>query len=236
MGFRSSAAPAQAAQMLLLASVEGAEPEVAAAALREGAHGVIATVGPATKAGALKDLSTAAAAGLWGGALEAGGKEEVVRLQQAGAHFALFRSAAVAGDVLEVDEIDTVLEVDQAWPDMLLRSVQQLPVAAALYRIQATDGLSIQQLLQCRRVAALVGVPVLAAIPPGLGVGSLTLLRDAGTDGVVVAAASVPEFHAAIRDLPPRKKIHERMAPVLPAGGRAPVYDEDEEDDDEPVH
>lgn len=233
IGFRSTAMQAKTAQLLLLASVDGGETEAASTAIRGGAHGVLATVGPGTEADALKDVGTAAAGGIWGGAMEAGGREEVDRLKLAGAHFALFRSTGVAGDALEVEDIDKVLEVDQAWPDMLLRSVAGLPVAAVLYRL-SVDGLTLQGLLQCRRVASLVGKPLLAAIPPGIEGASMTLLRDTGVDGVIVPAAAVPEFHAAIRDMPPPKKTKEHMDAVLGRGdGRAPVPEDDEEDDDD---
>lgn len=235
IGFRSAAVQAKTAQLLLLASIEGAETGAAGAAIREGAQGVLATVGPASDVDVLKEVGTAAAGGLWGGAMEAGGKEEVARLKQAGAHFALFRSTGVAGDALEVEDIDKILEVDQAWPDMLLRSVAQLQVAAVLYRLSG-DGLTLQGLLQCRRVASLVGKPLLAGIPPGIEGVSLTLLRDTGVDGVIVPAAAVPEFHAAIRDMPPPKKAKEHMDAVLGlSGGRGSLHEEedDEEDDDD---
>ena len=233
MGFRSAAAQAKPAQLLLLASIDGTEKDAVATAIREGAQGVLATVGPASDGYTLKDVGAAAVGGIWGGAMEVGGKEEVERLKAAGAHFALFRSTGLAGDALEVEDIDKVLEVDQEWPDMLLRSVAGLQVAAALLRL-SVDGLTLQGLLQCRRVASLVGKPLLAAIPPGMAGASMTLLRDTGVDGVIVAAGSVSQFHAAIRDMPPPKKTQEHMDAVLGLrGGRGSMHEEEDDEDDD---
>lgn len=235
MGFRSGAVQAKQAQLLLLATIEGADKDTAATAIREGAHGLLATTGPGSDEETLKDLGAAAAGGIWGGAMEAGGKEDVERLKSAGAHFVLFRSLGLAGDALEVEDIDKVLEVDQEWPDMLLRSVAGLQVSAVLYRL-SVDGLTLQGLLQCRRVASLVGKPLLAAIPPGMDGASMTLLRDTGVDGVIVPMASVAQLHAAIRDMPPPKKSKEHMDAVLGlggGGGRGHSHEEEDDEDDD---
>lgn len=233
MGFRSAAAQAKPAQLLLLASIEGVEKDAAARAIREGAHGVLTMTAPSSDADELKDFGAAAANGIWGGVMEAGGKEEVGRLKAAGAHFALFRSTGVAGEALEVEDIDKVLEVDQEWPDMLLRSVAGLQVAAVLYRL-SVDGLTLQGLLQCRRVASLVGKPLLAAMPPSTDGASMTLLRDTGVDGVIVPAGLVAQFHAAIRDMPPPKKSKEHMDAVIGLGGaRGHAHEEEDDEDDD---
>jgi len=229
LGFRAATVQTKAPQLLLLASIETADGDP----VPEGAQGLLAAAGPTATNTALEALAVSAGPGIWGGTLEAGGKVDVERLREAGAHFALLRNTSIAGDALEADDIDKVLEVDGAWPDMLLRTVQQLPIAAALYPLPVSQVLPLQQVLQCRRVATLVGKPLLAVLPPGLGTESLTLLRDAGVAGVVVPSAAVPEFHAAIRDLPPAKRERERMAAVLPVGGPALSHDEEEDDEEE---
>ena len=233
IGFRAGAAQAKPPALVLLANIDGGQKEEAARAVHEGAQGVLAAVGTATADETLAELATAAGGGLWGGALEAGGRADVERLREAGAHFVLFRSTGVSGEGLEAEEIDKILEVEQNWPDMLLRPVDRLPVAAALYRLQEGEALSIQALLQCRRIVALVGKPLLVSLPPGIGTSALTLLRDAGVMGVVVSASAVAEFHAAIRDLPPPKRDHERMDAVLPRGGPAPLQEADDDDEEE---
>lgn len=233
LGFRSGAVQARPPTMLLLASVGAGDTVAVADVMQAGAQGALVTVGPSTGAKALKDLATAAAGGIWGGVLEAGGKAEVQKLMDAGAHFVLFRSTGVAGDALDVEDFDKVLEVEEAWPDTLLRPVDRLPLEAALYRLPAGESLSIAQVLQCRRVIGLVGKPVLVALSPGTGPWVLTILRDAGVVGVVVPASAVTEFHDAIRDLPPVKKKKERMDATLPMGGRAVGQDHEEDDDDE---
>lgn len=233
MGFHSAMVQAKPPTMLLIASVEAGETSSVVDAIRSGAQGVLAPVGPETTDDVLKALATEAKGGIWGGVLGVGGKPEVQKLMDAGAHFVLFRSAGVGGDALEVEGLDKVLEVDEGWPDMLLRSVDRLPVEAALYCMQAVESLSITHVLQCRRVIGLVGKPVLVALPSGVGPWVLTILRDAGVVGVVVPAPAVTEFHEAIRELPPRKKQKERMDATLPMGGGATGHDHDDDDDGE---
>ena len=231
LGFGLSVPRPQSLPLLLVALMDSLEQQIVSQVVKEGAEVVLAPAGPVTDEKTLKAMVSARDGALWGGVLEAGGRDEIERLERAGCDVVLLRSGALAADTLIPEKVDKLLEVDPAWPDILVRGLGQLPVAAAVFRIQAGETMSIQQLLQCQRIVGLAQKPILVTLPPTVGTEALALLRDAGVSGVMVAPGMVKDFRTALKELPPRKP-RERPDAVLPIGllGSHEESEEDEED------
>lgn len=230
IGFALAPPRAQPPSLLVAALLDATGGEGMAQAIQDGADVVLVPVGPATGEAALKAVRSALRQAMWGAVLEVGNKQDVERLQKAGCDFVVLRGGALSADVLSIEELDTLLEPDPAWEDTLLRGVEQLPVLAILYRVVA-EAVTIQQLLQVQRLVGLTRKPLLVVLPPTVSPQQLRPLRDAGVSGVVVPPASVKDFRAAVRDLPPPKKPKERAEVLLPLG-LPPTQEEAEEEEE----
>lgn len=233
VGFAPAAPRPSPPAMLVMASVEMAEGEAASQAAQSEADAVLAPVGPATTDDTIRTLRNATRRTLMGAALTAGGKDIVDRLQRAGCDFVLLSNETLAADILTEERTDKVLEIEPAWSDIFVREIERLPVEAVLFRIMGGERLSLQQYLQCLRVASLARKPVLVMLPGSVGTEALQPLRDAGVSGVVVPVSSVKAFRSAARSLPPPRKPKERLDAILPMGLTAGRREPEEEDEPE---
>ena len=233
MGFAAGAVRSHAPRMLTATLLDVADAPAVAEVVQAGADAVLVPGGAATGDEVLRAVATAGQRAMWGGVLTVGGREEVERLQRARGDFVVLGSDSLGANALLAENIDKLLEVDPTWEDISLRGVEQLPVVAVLFRVVSAERLTIHHLLQCQRVVALTRKPVLAVLPPTVGIESLSLLRDAGIYGVVVAPPTVRDFRAAIRELPALKRGQERMEAMLPAGQPGAPYAEPDEEEGE---
>lgn len=232
MGFTPLAAPSAAPAMVVMAQVESGELEAVSQAVRTEADGVLVSVGPATPDQTLRAMRTAARQALWGGVLAVGTREAVERLQRAGCDFVVLGSGALPADILAEEKLDKVLEVDPEWSDVMVRGLEQLPLAAVAFRVVTGETMTIHRLLLCQRVVALTRKPVLAVLPPAVGPDQLLPLRDAGVSGIIVPAGAAREFRKAVRELPPPKRPRERLEAVLPLGLTVARREREEEEEE----
>lgn len=233
MGFALGTTRSHAPRMVTATLLDAADAQAVADVILAGADAVLVPVGAATGDEVLRAVATAGQRAMWGGVLAVGGREEVERLKKAKGDFVVLGSDTLGANALLAENIDKLLEVDPTWEDISLRGVEQLPVVAVLFRVVSAERLSIRHLLQCQRVVALTRKPVLAVLPPTVGIESLSLLRDAGIYGVVVPPPTVRDFRAAIRELPAPKRGQERMEAILPAGPQGASHAEPDEEEGE---
>ena len=231
IGFAGMAARTQTPRMLVGTHLDAPDQQAVEDAVQSGADVILFQAGPATTDDMFKTFGTAGQRAMWGGILAMGGRDEVERLSKAKSDFVVLGSGTINADALLAENIDKVLEIDASWDDMLLRTVDQLPITAVLYRALGAEDLTVQHLMQCQKIIALARKPAFVLLPPAVGVRSLTLLRDAGVYGVVVPPGAVKDFRMAVHELPAPKRREERMEATLPAPGHGHEHDEDEDDD-----
>lgn len=230
MGFATGPPRPAPLPLILFARADAGDMHAITEAAHEGAEGVLVEeVGPATTDAALEAVHEAVGRVMWGGSVEMGGRPEVERLERAGCDLALLRNAGLQADALAPD-VDKLLEVEEEWPDALLRAVDSLPIAGVVYRVNSVEHLTIRQLIELQRVVLLVRKPLIASLTPSIPAESVGVLRDAGVAGIMVVPSKVKEFRAALRALPPAKKPKERMDPLIPA---APAVHHEHGDDEE---
>ena len=233
MGFAAGAVRSHAPRMLTATLLDVADAQAVSDVVQAGADAALIPVGAATGDEVLKAVATAGQRAMWGGVLAAGGRDEVERLQKARGDFVVLGSDSLGANALLPENIDKLLEVDIAWDDISLRGVEHLPVVAVLFRVLSPERLTIRHLLQCQKVVALTRKPVLAVLPPTVGIESLLLLRDTGIYGVVVPPPTVKDFRAAIRELPTPSQRQERLEATLPAGPQRALPTEPDEEEGE---
>ncbi len=127
-----------------------------------------------------------------------------------------------------------VLEIDTLLGDSLARAVGQISVEAILLRSNDELPLSVHRLLEYQRLIALAGTPAIALLPADIS--DLKSLWGIGVRGVVVDLSGedreqkLSAVREAIRRLPAsRKKLRERINPILPA---VQALDEEFEDEE----
>ena len=155
--------------------------------------------------------------------------------QEAGVDFVLAPLAGAMADALTPRALDCILRIDPAAPAETLRALGTLRVA--LLALPALPvPLSVEAVVQVRRVAMLSGLPLAVPVSPDLEAGSLEALRDAGV-ALLLVDGPTPDQAAALREriaaLPSPERRRDRAAVLLP-GTSEPADDED--DDDQPDH
>ncbi|HEX9897046.1 MAG TPA: hypothetical protein VGA85_05245 [Dehalococcoidales bacterium] len=168
---------------------------------------------------------------------------EVDKAIEAGADFIIlqFKGAVVPSD----KKIGKILQIDSSVTDVMLRTVNDLPLDAVMVTQDSEDSSAItwQKLMLSRRFSGMLMKPVLVSIPPTVNAEELQLLWEMGVSGVVVDIKGDTDVTAldALRKLinglqypSPRKR--ERLMAVLPqvsAETKKPEEpDEDDDDDD----
>lgn len=220
--------------MLTIALLGTATPDAVAAAVAAGADAVVVDGSGVSAGEALRDIKSAAGEALLGGRLEKGGKEDVDRLETAGADMVVLGGGSVHPGALLPEKIDKILEIDPSWDDVLLRGVEQLRVEAVFVPLPTFDAPTILDLLRLQRTLGLARKPAFVVLSPGLGTDLLAIFREAGISGVVVPPAAVGDFHSAIKDLPPPpRRRQERADAMLPVGSLGPRPHEEEEEEEE---
>ena len=206
MGFlRTASTPATPSLLLFLrGDTSAGTPETA--------DGVIST-----STGASKERST----GLRGYA----GTDALTR--DSGADFVVIGPSADLSSL--GDDLSLVIEIDESWPDAILRAIDQFSPEAAYLRLNSA--VTVERLLAIRRIASTAG-PVLLETELALESDALRLLRDAGVAGLVLTKeASLKTMRERINALPPRKrKRDEHSDAVLPAASARGHDEEDDED------
>jgi len=143
----------------------------------------------------------------------------------------------------EPESVGRVLRLDTSIEAGLLRAVNSLhPGIEAVMVDLRVPALTVETLMQCRRVADFSGQPIIALTGASLTLAELTALREAGVKCLVLPAGSTAAEISAliddIRALPkPEKKKDKQGIAIVPRIGLAPAPKEDEGDggDDDDV-
>jgi len=179
---------------------------------------------------------------LHGSWLTDGTFEEVDKAIETGADFAILPAS---GTILPSDKkIGKVLQINSSVTDVLLRTVNDLPLDAVLIGEDSeSDGpITWQKLMLCRRFTGMLTKPVLVPIPPAVTATELQLIWEARVSGVIIDIKSTSDI-AVLENLrklinglqyPSLKKL-EKLTPILPQAVAKPEKPEepDEDDDDD---
>jgi hypothetical protein len=166
--------------------------------------------------------------------------EEVDKAIETGADFAILPAS---GTVLPSDKkIGKILQISSSVTDVLLRTVNDLPVDAVLVTEDSDGGvITWQKLMLCKRFASMLTKPVLVPILLTVTGAELQLIWEMGVTGVMVDIKSISDANAldTLRQLIdglqyPSPKKQEKLTPVLPQTiAKAEKPEEPDEDDDD---
>jgi predicted dinucleotide-binding enzyme len=225
-GFAAAARRAPAPTMITIVRLTSSEAGKAADAAKAGADAVIIT----GDAGKLKDAGDA----ILGAIPEKPDRKAVASLREAGADFVVLSPDAPAEAMLE-ERIGFVLEVRTELDDTHLRLLAELSLDAIIVPAPRTP-VTVDRMLELRRVAALAHAPLLAEDDGSADVPLLQLLRESGVAGIVVGAAAIgklSDLRDRIVSIPARgKRREEHIEALVPAQAQSAHEHEDDFDDD----
>jgi len=144
----------------------------------------------------------------------------------------------------EQEKLGRILQVDSGLSEALLRTINDLPIDAALFSPGwGEKSLSLADLMTVRRLALLISKPILLVVPPTLSQSELQALWDLGISGLVVdvpdAATSrkLGELRKNLEKLSlPSLRRKDKVSPILPrmsAEAAPPVEKEDDGEEEE---
>lgn len=143
--------------------------------------------------------------------------------------------------MVEDEKIGRVMAVEASLEIGLLRALEDLPLDALLV---AGDGaqpqaVTWQYLMLCKRISAMSGKPLLAAVPPNISRDELQMVWDTGVSGVVVAAGAaggMKKLRSMIDGLTlPAKHKKMKARAIVPSISEkaAPAIEDDEDEEEE---
>ena len=164
--------------------------------------------------------------------------EEVERSIKSGADFIILPAD---GEVLLPDKkIGKILQIEASITDVLLRTVNELPVDAVLLSEGHESGLVLtwKRLMLIQRFSSLLNKPLLIEVLPGITDTELQAIWEAGVSGVIItadaeqAAAIIRNLRKVIDKLSfPAKRKREKSLAIVPYIENKP--EEPKEDDDD---
>jgi hypothetical protein len=232
-GFGPRTAAAAHATMLSLVRLNSNEANKAEEAARKGADAVIIDGGDSGK---VKEFAKKAPDLLLGVRPQKPERENIASLRDAGADFVVLDTESGMADALLEENVGFVLLARSDTDDTRLRVLADLNLDALIP--PPPDGsLTIERLLELRRVSALGRTPLLLEIAGDAGASSLQALRECGVAGLVIEGSQLgklEKLRETIAALPTRgKKREERGEAMIPAAAAASHnHDDDDFDDD----
>lgn len=221
MGFAAIARQERPRHVIVVA--EAASADEANRAAEAGADAVIVTGG--VPAG----LSLRIPLGV---RLEDATRDEVNAAHEAGADFFLFDDGRTHAAALTVEEMGSVLILGADQDEQRLRAVSAIDLDAVLVEAEA-DLITVREQIEIRRVAALIGAPVLLKAIGRPDAAILEAWRDAGAPAVLVPAGDVAATLEAASAVPAPRRLTERRLPILGGPAReAENHEHDHEHDD----
>jgi hypothetical protein len=219
--------------MLCIVRLAGNEANKAEEAAKKGADAVIIDGGDAGK---MKDFAKKAQGLVLGVRPQKPEREQVSSLREAGADFVVLDAESGMADVLLEENVGFVLLARADADDTRLRMLADLDLDALIP--PPPDGsLTIERLLELRRMSALGRTPLLIEVPGDADASGLQALRESGVAGVIIegsALGKLEKLRQAIAGLPARgKRREERGEAMIPAAAAAGHdHDDDDWDDD----
>jgi len=175
----------------------------------------------------------------WGAWLKDTGSEGIAKAVKSGCDFVVFSPANTPLSVFKNDKPGRIMEVAPSLSEELLRTVNDLPVDAVLIVSETEGFLTWRHLMLFRRLAGLVGKPVLVSAPSKVTADELQTLWEMGVSGVVItledekAGDRLTALRKEVEKMPSpsNRKRMKRMAllPRISAETAEPVEEEEEE-------
>ncbi|RJQ38981.1 MAG: hypothetical protein C4555_04145 [Dehalococcoidia bacterium] len=230
MGFKSARETAARPRLLLIASTDAADSQLAENT--KGANALLVT--SELKETQIKGVAKAAAEIPWGCALANQPEDRLASVIQAGADFVTFTQDTPLKTLPE-RETERVLEISTDAAEKLPRAVNDSQ-ADVVYLItaQGSEPLTWRHLLLIRALSAWLSKPLLVSVPDTASESELQALWDAGAAGVVASAlpGNIARLRKAVDGLKyPAKHKTEERTPVIPSVGFS-TAEPDEEDED----
>lgn len=216
--------------MICLVRLNANEANKAEEAAKKGADAIIIDGGDAGK---LKDFAKKAPGLVLGVRPLKTERDQVASLREAGADFVVIDAESGMADALLEERVGFVMLARSEPDDTRLRLLAELNLDALIP--PAPNGLlTIERLLELRRVSALGRTPLLVDVPGDAF--HLQSLRESGVAGVIIegsALGKLAKLREAIAALPARgKKREERSDATIPAAAMAGHDHDDDFDDD----
>ena len=176
----------------------------------------------------------------WGGWLRDIDRRDIGQIVGVSADFVVFPATHTPLAILKNAEVGKILQVEASLGEGLLRTVDELPVDAALIAGEAEgEGfLTWHHLMLFQHMVNLLTKPVLVRIPPKVTAGELQVLWEAGVDGVIVevGAGQPKERLKRLRQVidkltfPPQRKRGKTGALLPYVGKKSGIVAEEEEE------
>jgi len=231
MGFAARAATAAPPTMICIVRLGSNEANKAEEAAKKGADAVIIDGGDAGK---VKEFAKKAPDLVLGVRPQKAEREQIASLREAGADFVVLEAESASAEALLEENVGFVLLARAESDDTRLRLLGDLNLDALIP--PSPDGsLTIERLLELRRVLVLGRMPLLVEVADDADASRLQALRESGVAGVIIDGSSLSKLGKlaeTIAALPARgKKREERSEAMLPAAAMA-GHDHDDDDDD----
>jgi hypothetical protein len=179
--------------------------------------------------------------GLWGAWLPASSKDGIDRLSELGSDFVVF-SATTSILTTQSDKTGKIIQIEPSINDLLLRSINELPIDGVLLSGISKDGNAFtwQNLMSVHRFTSLLNKPLLIEVPASITDKELQVIWEAGVEGIIVTIDN-DKFEATLQNLRqtidsltfPAKKKREKIVPTLPrVENKEPEPEENEEEDE----
>jgi hypothetical protein len=229
MGFKTAQAEQARPRIQLVVNISGGKSKSSVKELDM----ADALVSPNPAVGVDKTIS-----GSW---LLKGDSEEVEKSIKSGVDFVILPTN---GEVIPPDKkIGKILQIEAAITDVLLRTVNELPVDAILLTEDKESGLGLswKRLMLIQRFSSILNKPLLIEVLPDIIDTELQQIWDAGISGIIIsldaeqADSVVQKLRKAIEKLPfPSRRKRDKSLAILPRVEIEPEKpEEDEGDDDE---
>jgi predicted Fe-Mo cluster-binding NifX family protein len=223
LGFGLHQVKAESATMLIAVRTEASK---VADAAKAGADIVIIEGSP----GKLKDTGDLIVGANAGSADRAAAE----KLRESGVDFLVVDLAGTNAEAMLDEKLGFAVQLGGAdLDDVRLRVVGDLGLDAIILPAPEPP-VTLERLIEFRRIAGLVRAPVLVEVDPGIDVALLQVLRDSGTAGVIVPAGrKLNDLKDRIASLPPRgrRREQEKDTALVPSAGHG--HDEDDDYDDD---
>ena len=231
MGFAARAATAAPPTMICIVRLGSNEANKAEEAAKKGADAVIIDGGDAGK---VKEFAKKAPDLVLGVRPQKAEREQIASLREAGADFVVLEAESASAEALLEENVGFVLLARAESDDTRLRLLGDLNLDALIP--PSPDGsLTIERLLELRRVLVLGRMPLLVEVADDADASRLQALRESGVAGVIIDGSSLSKLGKlaeTIAALPARgKKREEHSEAMLPAAAMA-GHDHDDDDDD----
>ncbi len=139
----------------------------------------------------------------------------------------------------EIENVGKILRVEASIDSSLLRSIRSVyPGIDAVMIDMRVATLTMEGLMNCRRVADFSGLPVMALVNKSLSKAELTAIRESGVKVLVLPQdASVEEIKSLVDDIASLPRLENRMekkaVALLPKLGMFPTPKEESGDDED---